>query len=122
MSDLEEQKAKEFYSEQAQRAVPRQQEVPLDTKAPKRLDVLVERGQRYGSFTTHALLTQKLKTTFHTHMKEHNPTARLTLAETEALDMIFHKLGRIGNGDPHYKDSWTDIVGYATLVLEELEF
>lgn len=84
--------------------------------------VLVERGKRYGEFTAFALLTQKLKTLFYNHMRDHNPTAQLTLSETEALDMIFHKLGRIGNGDPHYKDSWVDIVGYATLVIEELEF
>ena len=38
----------------------------------------------------------------------------------EALDMIFHKIGRIGNGDPFYDDSWIDICGYSQLVVDEL--
>ena len=38
----------------------------------------------------------------------------------EALDMCAHKIGRILNGDPSYKDSWTDIIGYAKLVENSL--
>ena len=34
--------------------------------------------------------------------------------------MIAHKLGRIVNGAPEYKDSWTDIIGYTRLVEETL--
>ena len=34
--------------------------------------------------------------------------------------MIFHKLARIANGDPTYIDSWTDIAGYAQLVVDDL--
>jgi hypothetical protein len=91
-------------------------------KLKERLPILVERGNRYGSFSGHALLTQQLKRVFYDHLKNHNPTAVLTLAEKEAIDMIMHKLGRIGNGDPHYADSWVDIAGYATLIVEELKF
>ena len=40
--------------------------------------------------------------------------------EQEALDMIFHKIARILNGDPNYADSWHDIAGYATLIDKEL--
>ena len=34
--------------------------------------------------------------------------------------MIFHKIGRIINGDPDYADSWHDIAGYAQLVANRL--
>jgi hypothetical protein len=38
--------------------------------------------------------------------------------------MICNKLARIVNGNPYYRDSWHDIVGYAALVdtlLEEMQ-
>ena len=34
--------------------------------------------------------------------------------------MIQHKIGRILNGDQTYDDSWKDIAGYATLIVNEL--
>jgi hypothetical protein len=39
----------------------------------------------------------------------------------ESLDMIANKIARIVNGDPNYLDSWVDIVGYTTLVVNKLE-
>ncbi len=80
--------------------------------------LLEERGSRYGDFATHALITQSLKNTFY----QLSPSVgKLTPAMCEAIDMIFHKLGRIGNGDPTYVDSWDDIAGYATLVSKAIE-
>lgn len=38
----------------------------------------------------------------------------------EALEMIMSKMARIINGDPNYKDSWTDIIGYAKLIEKDL--
>jgi hypothetical protein len=38
----------------------------------------------------------------------------------EAAEMIVHKLARIVNGNPFYMDSWVDIAGYATLVVDRL--
>jgi len=35
--------------------------------------------------------------------------------------MICHKISRIVNGDPNYKDSWHDIIGYAKLIEDKLE-
>lgn len=81
-------------------------------------DILVERGNRYGSFDGHAMLTQQLKHTFSRFAKS---KAGMTASMEEALDMIFHKIGRIGNGDPFYDDSWIDIAGYAQLVVDELQ-
>jgi hypothetical protein len=80
-------------------------------------DILLERGNRYGKFSGHAELTQALKDAF---IKHSNNFSRLTPAMRESLDMIFHKIGRIGNGDPFYDDSWIDIAGYAQLVVDEL--
>jgi len=77
---------------------------------------LAERGKRYGDFSGHAWITQRLKDTMH-------GTAgwqRLSPDKREALDMIAHKIGRILNGDPEYHDSWHDIVGYTKLVADTL--
>lgn len=90
----------------------------IPTKTFDVREVLTERGNRYGEFKTHALITQRLKRTFY----DISPQAdTLTASMREAIDMIFHKLGRIGNGDPYYLDSWVDIVGYTQLVIDELE-
>lgn len=84
-------------------------------------DVLSERGARYGDFEGHAAITQALKRVMsgQTFVAETN-WHTLTAAQQEALEMIAHKIGRILNGDPNYKDSWTDIIGYARLVEEKL--
>jgi hypothetical protein len=80
-------------------------------------EILQERGNRYGKFSGHAELTCALKATF----IENSPSLQLlTPSMQEALSMIFHKIGRIGNGDPFYDDSWIDIAGYAQLVVDEL--
>ena len=82
-------------------------------------DILLERGNRYGKFSGHAELTQALKDTFNEY-SINQQGSRLTPSMQEALSMIFHKIGRIGNGDPFYDDSWIDIAGYAQLVVDEL--
>ena len=79
---------------------------------------LSERGSRYGNFVGHADITQtfkKLQRGFAIDRK-----TNLSCSQQEALDMIFHKIGRIINGDPNYADSWHDIAGYATLIDKEL--
>ncbi len=79
--------------------------------------VLEDRGKRYGKFDGHALITQALKA----EMRISPRWGELSADKVEALEMIAHKIGRILNGDPNYKDSWTDIAGYATLVATELK-
>lgn len=81
--------------------------------------ILDERGSRYGPFNTHAEITQRLKRV--TEKFLHNNGKELAFDQQEALDMIFHKIGRIINGDPDYADSWVDIAGYAKLVADRLE-
>ena len=80
-------------------------------------EILEERGLRYGPFTGHAAVTQKLKSVAH-QFAAGKPFAP---DQAEALDMIFHKIGRILNGDPDYADSWIDIAGYAKLVADRLQ-
>lgn len=81
--------------------------------------VLTERGSRYGKFEDHARITQAFKTFMFCELEANQK--KLEPDQLEALDMIFHKIGRILNGDPNYADSWVDIAGYAKLVADRLE-
>lgn len=78
--------------------------------------LITERGSRYGKFKYGADIMQSLKDT----MRDVDGWNTLTASQKEALDMIQHKIGRILNGDPTYDDSWKDIAGYATLIVNEL--
>lgn len=78
--------------------------------------IITERGSRYGKFKDGAAIMQELKFV----MREVDGWHNLTPSQREALDMIQHKIGRILNGDPTYDDSWKDIAGYATLIVNEL--
>lgn len=79
---------------------------------------LEERGQRYGTFTGHAEVTQKLKQVIMFELAIRDKKLQPNMQE--ALDMICHKIGRIINGDERYADSWHDIAGYAQLVDSQL--
>lgn len=78
--------------------------------------ILQERGSNYGDFYSHAALTQRIKNA----MKSNDGWQSLGQDQKEALEMIAHKIGRIINGNPTYKDSWVDIEGYAALVSRSL--
>lgn len=78
---------------------------------------LEQRGERYGDFIGHAIITQELKAA----MQRSARWNTLDVDMKEALEMITHKIGRILNGDPAYSDSWHDIIGYARLVEQRLE-
>jgi hypothetical protein len=82
-------------------------------------ETLNERGARYGEFAGHAAVSQRLKEMARFELSYRDK--RLADDQKEALDMIFHKIARIINGDPDYADSWVDIAGYATLVANRLE-
>ena len=77
---------------------------------------LDERGKRYGEFPMHARITQGIKDA----VRIGPGWDRCDDALREALDMIAHKMGRIANGDPWYEDSWVDLIGYATLALQQV--
>lgn len=94
---------------------------------PKAIDAtLKERGSRYGDFRGHAAISQLIKGAMMYHSNEdyekNTPRKwdKLSDDKKEALEMIAHKIGRILNGDPEYKDNWHDICGYAKLIDETL--
>ena len=89
-------------------------------KSAQEIDaILDERGNRYGDFMGHAEVTQQLKNVVMAHLIKKRKA--LVVDQQEALEMIFHKVGRIVNGDPDYVDSWVDIAGYAQLVAARLQ-
>jgi hypothetical protein len=90
--------------------------IQADTNVDAILDA---RGSRYGNFLDHARVTYKLKEVARNFAEEKGKT--FAVDQCEAMDMIFHKIGRILNGDPNYADSWIDIAGYAKLVADRLE-
>jgi hypothetical protein len=83
-------------------------------------DLLVERGKTHGDYSVHARLTQGLKKLFDQGAAPGNTRNDLPATHAEAIDMLFHKIGRIGAGDASFKDHWDDIAGYAKLVADRL--
>ena len=78
--------------------------------------LLEERGKIHGDFTEHAQITQALKLAASNGVN--CKQGELTSVQMEAIEMILHKIGRIGSGDPNYKDHWLDIAGYAQLAAD----
>jgi len=80
-------------------------------------ETLAERGQRYGAFTDHARIAQRLQ-----EVMRESPASWGKLADDQkqALSVIADKIARILNGDPNYSDNWHDIMGYAKLVDDRL--
>ena len=78
--------------------------------------ILNERNKEYGNFADNSYISQSFK-----KVQRENQKRMLTNMQQEALDMIFHKIARIINGNPNNKDSWLDIAGYATLVADGIE-
>jgi len=79
-------------------------------------DTLNQRDKLYGGFANVAETSQSLKDV----LREHANYENLNPMQKEALEMVQHKIARIVNGDPNYKDNWVDIAGYATLVADAL--
>jgi len=85
-------------------------------------DILSERGKEYGPFEHQARISQLLK---HVVFEADAQKTQLSLpnmshSQKEAMGMILHKVSRIANGNCNHMDSWRDIAGYATLIVNEL--
>lgn len=80
-------------------------------------NILQQRGQRYGEFHDNAALSQALKEVMRTaeYWELKDPIVR------EALDNIMQKVSRILTGDERYPDNFIDVMGYAKLVLNEID-
>ena len=77
------------------------------------IPTLAERESQYGSFSDVAELTCDLMGDL---LRDD-----MSFVQREALHMICSKLARILCGDINKIDSWLDIAGYATLVVQDLE-
>ena len=88
-------------------------------QAPSVNTLLQERALQYGTFVSLAKTAQEFKSVLYRELGSRNK--RLADDQSEALDMIFHKIARIINGNADHVDSWADIAGYATLVAERLQ-
>lgn len=78
--------------------------------------LLAERELAYGSFDINAQTAQRIKNA----IRLSEGFNKLTPSKKEALEMISLKIARVLNGDQNYLDSWVDIAGYATLIVEEI--
>lgn len=99
-------------------ALPESEMVPEFIRAvsPGISGTLEERGKRYGTFTSQAVLTQDFKAVMHSG----SSWADAPPDVKEALHMIASKIARIVNGDSNYADNWHDIQGYAKLVEDRI--
>ncbi|MDY5467348.1 MAG: DUF6378 domain-containing protein [Campylobacter sp.] len=79
-------------------------------------NVLEQRKQTHGDFEKVAKLDTELFVTFNAYF-----CSDLSNEQYCAIKMILHKIARIGCGNAQFIDHWQDIIGYATLVLNELE-
>ena len=80
--------------------------------------ILSEREKTHGNFRDHARCTQRLKAVLRDELEIVGKT--LTMEQQEALDMIFHKIGRMVAGDADFIDHWDDLAGYSSLVARVL--
>jgi hypothetical protein len=76
-------------------------------------ETLAERGEQYGDFKQMALLATLLKNALRNE--------KMNAVQREATDLICTKLARIAVGNPHNRDSWQDIAGYASLVVAQMD-
>ena len=80
--------------------------------------MLSEREKTHGNFRDHARCTQRLKSVLRDELEIVGKT--LSMEQQEALDMIFHKIGRMVAGNANFIDHWDDMAGYSTLVAKIL--
>lgn len=87
-------------------------------------DTLEERGEKYGDWKNHAQISQDIQNAIirgWLKRDDERDWSEVPAYMSESLTMIAQKIGRIINGDPYYEDSWQDIAGYATLVVNQLK-
>jgi len=77
------------------------------------------RAVTYGKFIEGAEIIQMLKRVVQNALNNRDKV--LAHDQSESIDMILHKIGRIINVNPDVVDHWLDIAGYAQLVADRLE-
>ena len=73
--------------------------------------LLNERRETHGDYTEVARVAQA----FRNIMRDTQGWACMNDTQREALDSMASKFGRLGSGDPNFRDHWDDVAGYATL-------
>ena len=80
-------------------------------------DTLQSREKTHGSYLVQSAMSQRLKG----HIRTSPNWEDLPEYMRESLEMIEHKIARILSGNACEPDHWVDIMGYAALVLRELD-
>jgi len=78
---------------------------------------LQNREKTHGSYSVQSAMSQRLKS----HIRTSPNWEDMPDHMRESLEMIEHKIARIISGNAYEPDHWLDIMGYAALVLRELE-
>ena len=73
--------------------------------------LLIERQATHGDYKEVARIAQ----TFRDMMRDTQGWEYMNDTQKEALDSMASKFGRLGSGNPHFRDHWDDVAGYATL-------
>lgn len=79
--------------------------------ATTHVDPTTVRGQTHGNFINNADIALTLRSV----MRSANNWQRLSRSQQLALEEIALKIARITTGDPKFRDSWLDLVGYSKL-------
>ncbi len=81
------------------------------------IDLLNEWQKTHGDYREVAIIAQM----FREIMRGTTGWQRMNDAQREALDSMASKFGRLGSGDPHFRDHWDDVAGYATLASTQCD-
>ena len=73
--------------------------------------LLIERQETHGDYKEVAEIAQR----FRDLMRGTVGWDDMNHAQREALDSMASKFGRLCSGNPHFRDHWDDLAGYATL-------
>lgn len=84
---------------------------------PEINDILKERGSRYGDFGVQARTAQNIRDAFEASPNWH----LLPPYMKEALSLMTTKFSRMLTGDHMYMDNVVDLIGYMTLMRNEME-
>lgn len=79
--------------------------------------VLDERGENYGSYNTHSIVAEGMMTTLAIASNYQELPRHLE----HTFRLIIDKMTRAANGNWRHRDNLVDIIGYATLSLNELD-
>jgi len=79
--------------------------------------VLANREKTHGLYSEQAKLSQTLKRIF----RGTRNWEKLDDCQAQSMELFCDKISRILNGDYNELDHWSDISGYATLVIRERE-